>query len=100
MQQQLTDPIPEAEHSEDEDSFSSMPPLELVEDSEEEELPILPPQLHTYPPGWLHLLSGIVGAPFPFPEAAQAIEDLSQNQDVRQGRPQFFQLSSYEYTIF
>ena len=35
IQQQLTNPIPEAEHSEDEDSFSSMPPLELIEDSKE-----------------------------------------------------------------
>ena len=67
-----------------------MPPLELIEDLEEEELLILPPQLHTYPPRWLHLLGGIVGAPFPLPEAAEAIEDLSQNQDVSQGRPHNF----------
>ena len=51
MQQQLTDPNPEAEESEDEDSFSSMPPLELMEDSEKEEPLIVPPQPHMYPPG-------------------------------------------------
>ena len=43
MQKQVTEPNPEAEESEGEDSFSSMPPLELMEDSEPEEPSIVPP---------------------------------------------------------
>ena len=68
MHQQVTDPALEAEGSEGKDCCSSMPPLELIEDFDEEEPPIVPPLLHTYPPGWLHLLVGIAGGPFPSPE--------------------------------
>ena len=59
-----------------------------------------------YPHGWLPLLGRIGGGPFSLPEVAEAIEDLSERQNVHQDRPHnffnppLFNMQSFEKSIF